>query len=83
MPYVVAIHCVMPLISSGVGKRTGGTRLSKHRQPAKELETFSVGVNRSYTWTRASNSRIPSAVSSLNGSFSWYVFFILLFLIYL
>ncbi|PUZ73651.1 hypothetical protein GQ55_1G004400 [Panicum hallii var. hallii] len=55
---------------NGVGKRTGGTRLSKHSQPAKELETFSVGVNRSYTWTRASNSRIPSAVSGLNGSFS-------------
>ncbi|CAM0148740.1 unnamed protein product [Urochloa decumbens] len=55
---------------NGVGKRTGGTRFSKHSQPAKELETFSLGVSRSYTWTRASNSLIPSAVGGLNGSFS-------------
>ncbi|KAF8750599.1 hypothetical protein HU200_012342 [Digitaria exilis] len=55
---------------NGVGKRTGGARFSKHSQPAKEIGTFSLGVNRSYTWTGASNGRIPSAVSGLNGSFS-------------
>jgi len=75
MPFIVAIENVMPLVASGVGKRTRGTRFSQHNQPAKELETFSLGVNGSCTWRRASNSLTPSAASRLNGSFSWYASF--------
>ncbi|GJM89964.1 hypothetical protein PR202_ga06196 [Eleusine coracana subsp. coracana] len=54
---------------NGVGKRTGGTQFRQYSQPAKELETFkvSLGVNRSYTWRRASTNIIPNG---LNGSFS-------------
>ncbi|KAJ1277452.1 hypothetical protein BS78_04G005100 [Paspalum vaginatum] len=53
---------------NGVGKRTCGTRSYQSNQPAKELETFSVGVKRSYR--SASNSLIPCAVTGLSGSFS-------------
>jgi len=75
MPFIVAIENVMPLVALGVGKRTRGTRFSQHNQSAKELETFSLGVNGSCTWRRASNSLTPSAASRLNGSFAWYVSF--------
>jgi pyruvate dehydrogenase E2 component (dihydrolipoamide acetyltransferase) len=75
MPFIVAIENVMPLVALGVGKRTRGTRFSQHNQPAKEPETFSLGVNGSCTWRRTSNSLTPSAASWLNGSLSWYVSF--------
>ncbi|AQK70557.1 dihydrolipoamide S-acetyltransferase1 [Zea mays] len=55
---------------NGIGKRTRGTRFSQHNQPAKQLETFSAGVNGSCTWRIASNSLTPSAASWLSGSFS-------------
>lgn len=75
MPFIVAIEIVMPLVLLGVGERTRGAIFYQHNQFAKELEKFSLGVNRSYTGRRATNSPTPSTASRLNGSFSLYVFF--------
>jgi hypothetical protein len=66
------------LVSAGVEKRIGGARFPQCKQPGKELETFKVslgGLNGRYACRRAPNNCIPTTITGLNGSLSWYVLF--------